>query len=37
MEISYGKFYSGSLGRDMEYKVYGTRGKPVLIIPCQCR
>ena len=36
MEISYGKFYSGSLGRDMEYKVYGTRGKPVLIIPCQC-
>ena len=35
MQISYGKFYSRHLSRDMEYKVYGTRGKPVLVIPCQ--
>lgn len=35
MRISYGKFYSHNLGRDMEYKIYGTRGKPVLVIPCQ--
>ena len=35
MKIDYGKSYSRSLGRDMEYKVYGTRGKPVLVIPCQ--
>ena len=35
MNISYGKFYSRHLGREMEYKIYGTRGKPVLAIPCQ--
>lgn len=35
MEIQYFKEYSHSLGRDMEYKVYGSSGKPVLFIPCQ--
>lgn len=35
MEITYGKFYSRNLGRDMEYKVYGSGGKPVLVLPCQ--
>ena len=35
MEIRYGKHYSGHLGREMEYKIYGHRGKPVLFIPCQ--
>ena len=29
------KHYSGYLGRDMEFKVYGHAGKPVLFIPCQ--
>ncbi len=35
MEIQYHKHYSGALGRDMEFKVYGHGGKPVLFIPCQ--
>lgn len=35
MEIRYFKHYSGSLGRDMEFKVYGHAGKPVMFIPCQ--
>lgn len=35
MEIRYFKHYSGSLNRDMEFKVYGHRGMPVLFIPCQ--
>ncbi len=36
MEIRYEKHWSGYLGRYMEYKVYGSGGKPVLFIPCQC-
>lgn len=35
MNIEYRKFYSRNLGRDMEYKVYGSGGKPVLCVPCQ--
>lgn len=35
MEIQYKKHYSGYLNRDMEFKVYGHAGKPVLFIPCQ--
>lgn len=35
MEVRYFKTYSNCLGRDMEFKVYGHRGKPVLFIPCQ--
>lgn len=35
MEIRYYKHYSGNLNRDMEFKVYGHRGKPVMFIPCQ--
>ena len=35
MEIRYMKHYSGHLGRDMEFKVYGHAGKPVMFIPCQ--
>ena len=35
MEIRYFKHYSGHLGRDMEFKVYGHSGMPVLFIPCQ--
>ena len=35
MQINYGKFYSRHLNREMEYKMYGTGGKPVLAIPCQ--
>ena len=35
MEVRYYKHYSGHLGRDMEFKVYGHAGKPVLFIPCQ--
>ena len=35
MKIEYRKHYSPHLGRDMEYKVYGHAGKPVMFIPCQ--
>ena len=35
MEIRYYKTYSRFLDRDMEFKVYGHAGKPVLFIPCQ--
>jgi esterase/lipase superfamily enzyme len=35
METQYFKQYSQSLGRDMECKVYGHAGRPVLYIPCQ--
>ena len=33
VKIAYHKEYSRELGRDMEYKVYGHRGKPVLVFP----
>ena len=35
METQYYKRYSQALGRDMECKVYGHAGRPVLYIPCQ--
>ena len=35
MKIEYHRHYSGYLGRDMEFKVYGHGGKPVIFIPCQ--
>ena len=35
METQYFKHYSPALGRDMECKVYGRKGRPVLFIPCQ--
>ena len=35
MKIQYFKEYSPALNRDMEVKVYGHAGKPVLFIPCQ--
>ena len=35
MEIRYFKHWSSHLNRDMEFKVYGHAGKPVLFIPCQ--
>ena len=35
MEIRYFKHYSSHLDRDMEFKVYGHAGKPVLLIPCE--
>ena len=35
MEMQYFKEYSQALGRDMECKVYGHAGRPVLFIPCQ--
>ena len=35
MKIEYRKHYSHHLGREMEYKIYGHAGKPVLFIPCQ--
>lgn len=36
MNIQYYKKYSFNLGRDLEFKVYGSGGKPVVVIPCQC-
>ncbi len=35
MEIQYFKWFSSYLNRDMECKVYGHAGRPVLYIPCQ--
>ena len=35
MNIEYHKHFSGYLGREMEFKVYGSGGKPVIFIPCQ--
>ena len=35
METRYYKEYSWNLNRDMEFKVYGHAGKPVLFVPCQ--
>lgn len=35
MEVRYFKKYSPALSRDMESKVYGHAGRPVLFIPCQ--
>ncbi len=35
MDIRYEKHWSSHLGREMEYKIYGHSGKPVLFIPCQ--
>lgn len=35
METQYFKEYSPALGRDMEWKVWGHDGLPVLFIPCQ--
>ncbi len=35
MEMQYFKDYSPILGREMECKVWGHAGKPVLFIPCQ--
>lgn len=35
LETRYTKWYSPSLGRDMECKSWGHGGKPVLYIPCQ--
>ncbi|KAA6337337.1 hypothetical protein EZS27_014581 [termite gut metagenome] len=33
MQINYYNEYSDKLGRQMEYKVYGYKGKPVLVFP----
>lgn len=35
MNIEYHKHYSSHLNRDMEFKVYGHAGKPVIFFPCQ--
>lgn len=35
MEIRYEKRWSAELCRDMEFKIYGNHGTPVLFIPCQ--
>lgn len=36
MKISYHKEFSHFLNRDMEYKIYGHQGKPVLVFPTSC-
>ena len=35
MKTQYYKHYSPALNRDMECKIYGHAGRPVLFIPCQ--
>lgn len=35
MQTHYFKEYSPALGRDMECKVYGHAGRPVIFVPCQ--
>lgn len=36
MKVTYHKEYSFFLNRDMEYKIYGYKGKPVLVFPTSC-
>lgn len=36
MEVVYQKLWSENLGRDMEFKVYGHAGKPMLVFPSGC-
>ena len=33
MKTEYFKEYSSNLNRDMEFKVYGHAGKPILVFP----
>jgi len=33
MEVAYHRWESRHLGRDMEYKVYGHRGRPIVVFP----
>ncbi len=35
MDIRYMTHWSGHLNREMEFKIYGHGGKPVIFIPCQ--
>ena len=35
MEIKYYKEHSNHLDRDMEFKVYGHAGRPMMVFPCQ--
>ena len=35
MKVEYYKEYSHILNRDMEFKVYGHSGQPILVFPCQ--
>ena len=35
MEMQYHKWHSPALNRDMECKVYGRSGRPMLFVPCQ--
>jgi esterase/lipase superfamily enzyme len=35
MEIDYQKSWSDCLGQEMEWKIYGSAGKPVLVFPAQ--
>ena len=35
MKIEYFKTYSSYLDREMEFKVYGHCGRPMLVFPCQ--
>jgi esterase/lipase superfamily enzyme len=35
MKVEYHRHYSEALGHDMEFKVYGERGKPLLAFPAQ--
>ena len=35
MEVVYMREYSYNLGRDMEYKVYGDGGRPIIVFPAQ--
>jgi esterase/lipase superfamily enzyme len=35
MKVEYHRWYSPSLGQDMELKVYGHTGKPLMAFPCQ--
>ena len=35
MKIEYSKWFSPCLNQDMELKVYGHSGKPVIVFPCQ--
>ena len=35
MEVNYVSNYSSNLNRNMEMKIYGHHGRPIMFIPCQ--
>ena len=37
MQVEYHKWWSRNIGHDMEYKIYGHWGKPIIVFPSACK